>query len=100
MAAPAVKPLLSASALKIERLLNLPATRYLHLMNSGSNPSLRDLYPDLTESELEVARSQLEHYLVVVLQILERVHRDPQGHPLTPGTGTLACTSSLQIATP
>lgn len=36
-------------------------------------PSLKDLYPHLTQEELEIAEENLERYLAVIVRIAERL---------------------------
>ena len=36
-------------------------------------PSLKDLYPDLTEEDLKIAEENLERYLAVMIRIAERL---------------------------
>jgi hypothetical protein len=36
-------------------------------------PSLKDLYPDLTEEELQIAEENLERYLFIMFRIVERL---------------------------
>jgi hypothetical protein len=64
-------------------------------MADKSNPSLRDLYPDLSEKEFAEAEDNLDRYLALVLRIFERIEAEsgPLASQLTPGTGTLPCTS-------
>ena len=61
-------------------------------MAMNSTPSIRDLFPKLTEKELAEAEDNLERYLTLVLRIFERMESkmDPQADPLAPGTGTLS----------
>ena len=58
------------------------------------DPTIRDLYPDLTEEELRAAELNLDRYVAVALRIFERLEsvRYPQGSQLTPPDGTLPCT--------
>lgn len=41
-------------------------------------PTIRDLYPHLTEEELGRAEDNLERYLVVVLRIFERLESEAE----------------------
>jgi hypothetical protein len=43
-------------------------------------PTLRALYPHLTDEELRVAQDTLEQYIALVLRIYERVAADPAGY--------------------
>lgn len=43
-------------------------------------PTIRDLYPDLTESELTIAGDNLEQYLLLMLRIFERIQSDPKSY--------------------
>ena len=58
------------------------------------DPTIRDLYPDLTEEELRAAELNLDRYVAVALRILERLEsaHNPQDGQLTPPDGTLPCT--------
>lgn len=40
---------------------------------SQQGPSLKDLYPHLTQEELEIAEQNLERYLAVMIRIAERL---------------------------
>ncbi len=42
-------------------------------MEPEVTPTLRDLYPDITDEELEEAEEDLQGYLDVVLRIYERL---------------------------
>ena len=57
-------------------------------MEAENTPTLRDLYPDLTDEELEEAEENLQGYLNVVLRIYERLQAEHT--PLTDSDGTLA----------
>ena len=54
-------------------------------------PSIRDLYPQLTETELAEAEDNLDRYLALALRIFERIESQtyPQADPLAPNKGTL-----------
>jgi len=41
-------------------------------------PTIRDLYPHLTDAELERAEDNLERYLIVVLRIFERLESEKE----------------------
>jgi len=41
-------------------------------MDENEAPTIRDLYPNLTDQELEEAEDNLERYLILVLSIFER----------------------------
>ena len=43
-------------------------------------PTIRDLYPNLTEKELAEAEDNLERYLALVLRIYERIQADPENY--------------------
>lgn len=49
---------------------------------SGKNPvpTIRDLYPHLTESQLNEAEENLKGYLEVVLRIYKRIQADPEAY--------------------
>jgi hypothetical protein len=38
-----------------------------------NHPTIRDLYPDLTDEELAEAEDTIERYLELVLRIFERI---------------------------
>jgi hypothetical protein len=44
-----------------------------HTDDPSSTPSLRVLFPDLTDDELREAESNIERYLAIVLRIFERL---------------------------
>jgi len=48
-------------------------------MDPNPTPTIRDLYPHLTENELAEAEHILERYLALVLRIFERT--DSEAHP-------------------
>jgi hypothetical protein len=63
-------------------------------MDKKPAPTIRDLYPHLSENELAEAEQILERYLTLVLRIFERTDSEanqPAEH-LTRYTGTLPCT--------
>ena len=39
-------------------------------------PTVRDLYPHLTDEELEIVEDQLERYLALVLRIFKRMEKE------------------------
>lgn len=41
-------------------------------------PSIRDLYPELTDEELEEAKTNLKRYVTLALRIFERVRDDQE----------------------
>jgi hypothetical protein len=55
-------------------------------MEPATSPTLRDLYPNLTDAELQQAEENLERYLAVVLRIHERLET---AAPLPAPDGTL-----------
>lgn len=63
-------------------------------MEQNLAATIRDLYPNFTEKELEEAEENLELYVALVLRIFERMELEsnPQVNRLTTGTGTLPCT--------
>lgn len=61
-------------------------------MSKPSIPSIRDLYPTLSDAELAEVEGNLDEYLTLVLRIFDRLQADAQANRLTPGTGTLPCT--------
>ena len=65
----------------------------LNAMEKNTTPTLRDLYPNLSEQELAQAEDNLDRYIALVLGIFERVELDPQPATLAPNVGTLLCNS-------
>lgn len=65
-------------------------------MNTNPTPTIRELYPNLTDTELAEAEDYLERYLALVLRIFERVASQtvPQADPLAPGAVPLSSTMS------
>ena len=63
-------------------------------MTTTPPPTIRDLYPGLTEAEAQEAEIHLEQYLDLVRRIFERLESEtqPQAGQLTPNVGTLSCT--------
>jgi hypothetical protein len=64
-------------------------------MTENATPSMRDVYPDLSEKELAEAEDNLDRYLALVLRIFERTETemDPQAGRLTDGDGTVGSSS-------
>jgi len=48
--------------------------------HKADSPTLRDLYPNLSEDELQEAEKNLDRYIAVVLRIQERLRNDPDAH--------------------
>jgi hypothetical protein len=46
--------------------------------NSKREPSLAELYPNLTPEELVKAEENLDRYLQIVLRIYKRIKADPE----------------------
>ena len=65
-------------------------------MGINSTPTIRDLYPNLSERELAEAEDNLERYLALVLRIFERMELETntQADQLTPVAGALPCSMS------
>ena len=42
--------------------------------------TFRDLYPHLTEHELQIGENNLEQYLLLVLRIYERICVEPESY--------------------
>jgi hypothetical protein len=65
-------------------------------MDKKTIPTIGELYPHLTEQELKEAETNLEQYLLLVLQIYKRISVDSESYArfcaLTAKTGTLSCT--------
>jgi hypothetical protein len=55
-------------------------------------PTIRDLYPHLSDAELLEAENNIERYLALVLRIFDHAEANPQADLLTENNGTLACT--------
>jgi hypothetical protein len=55
-------------------------------------PKITELYPNLTEQQLKQAEDNLEHYLLVVLRIFERIELGTveKSTQLTPPNSTLS----------
>lgn len=51
------------------------------LLDKQPAPTIRDLYPHLTDAELEVAENDLEQYLALVLRIFERTESETNQRP-------------------
>lgn len=64
-------------------------------MNDRQTPTLRELYPHLSDEQLVEVEDSLERYLALVLQIAERVEVQTQspGSNLTHNCGDVACDS-------
>lgn len=45
-------------------------------MEDNPAPTLRDIYPDLTEEQLKQAEENLDRYLALVLRIYERLRSE------------------------
>jgi hypothetical protein len=58
-------------------------------------PTIRDLYPDLSEAELAQVEDSLEQYLALVLEIFEHLESeaDAEAGHLTPDSGEIPCNS-------
>jgi hypothetical protein len=67
-------------------------------MNQETVPTIRHLYPDLSDIELLEAEETLERYLAVVLRIYERLAQSPGSSKLTPSDGTVSYTPPEQGA--
>ena len=46
-------------------------------MKKKPAPTIRELYPHMSEEELRVAAENLDQYLILVAQIYERICSDP-----------------------
>ena len=59
--------------------------------NQKPAPTIRDLYPHLSDDELRQAEENLDRYLSIALRIFERVEAETgtQVDPLTYRSGTL-----------
>ena len=61
-------------------------------MEKRPAPTVRDLYPSLSEVELKQAEQNLDQYLTIVLRIFERADLEAKAQgALTPSDGTLPC---------
>lgn len=52
-------------------------------MTKESGPTIRDLYPRLSDKELIEVEETLERYLALVLRIFERTEAEAQADQLT-----------------
>jgi hypothetical protein len=68
-------------------------------MEKKPAPTIRDLYPHLSEQELAVAADNLERYLALVLRFFDRMKDNPQADHLTANPGTLSCTPPPKAST-
>jgi len=50
------------------------------MLNLAGAPSLRDLYPNLTDEELEEAEANLIAYVQNALAMYERIRSDPESY--------------------
>lgn len=57
-------------------------------------PTIRDLFPELDESDLGIAEDNFDRYLALTLRIFDRINAEscPQSVHLTGRGGTLGCT--------
>ena len=62
-------------------------------MKRNISPTLRDLYPELSDQGLIEAEDCLDRYLSLVLRVFERTRLDPHPPPLAPNVGTVSCTA-------
>ncbi len=46
----------------------------------GQLPAIRDLYPQLSDAELQQAEENLDRYIALVWRIYERVQQDPEAY--------------------
>ena len=49
-------------------------------MDDQPIPTMRDLYPNLAETDLAIAEQNLEQYLLLVWRIYERISADPEAY--------------------
>lgn len=49
-------------------------------LTSHTEPTIRDLYPHLSEEELKEAEENLERYLELSLRMYERIRSDPKAY--------------------
>jgi len=50
------------------------------MLNLPNAPSLRDLYPNFTDEELEEAEVNLIAYVELTLRMYERIRNDPESY--------------------
>jgi hypothetical protein len=66
--------------------------------------TIRILYPNLTEVELQQADDNLEQYLLLVLRVYERLTSDPERYAhlraLTASSGTVSSSTSPRPSPP
>ena len=48
--------------------------------DSKDGPTIRELYPDLSDEQLKEAEENLERYLELALRIYERIRSDPEAY--------------------
>ena len=69
-----------------------------------NTPTIRTLYPNLTEAELRQAEDNLDQYIEIVLTIYERVVSQPETYAqlrtLLEKHGTVSCTPSNEDRLP
>ncbi|TMA04616.1 MAG: hypothetical protein E6J89_19890 [Deltaproteobacteria bacterium] len=47
---------------------------------SGDGPTIRELYPGLSDEQLKEAKENLERYLELALRIYDRIRSDPEAY--------------------
>ena len=74
------------------------------LMDKKAAPTIRDLYPNLSEKEIAVAEDNLEQYLLLMLRIYERIQGDPESYArfraLTEKIHAVSLKSSRSVSLP
>ena len=64
-------------------------------MDTKSTPTIRDLYPGLTDEQLAEVEDSLERYLALVMRIFERLEAESNAQTvhLTPIPDEIPCNS-------
>lgn len=75
---PDESPRVTAKSGIFRGLLTRQQPHYAQTMKNDSFPTIRDLYPHLSEGELAKAEENLDRYLEIVLRIFERLEAERQ----------------------
>jgi len=71
-------------------------------MDKKPAPTIRDLYPNLSDHELAEAEENIERYLALVLRIYERIQTDPENYlrfcALTENFHAVSCKTSNPLS--
>jgi hypothetical protein len=71
-------------------------------MEKNPTPTVRDLYPHLSETELAEAEANLERYLELMLRVFEHLELEssPPVAPLSPDPDVIQCLVPGSAASP